>query len=354
VKVRLVALAPVLVLLANACAGPAKSTPPPQPPPPYGYGYPPPQYPPQQYPPQQYPPQQYPPQQYPPQQYPPQQYPPQQPPPTQPQRPLLPALVGPIAWQNEVRSVLAELIAALPAASAARVRGIPLVFDPNPSEVNAFAACDDRGAPFIAGTEGLLEAVDAISQTKATDEMFGTQTYDQYTNTVLPQLVQSDRASPALPVGIIPANLLLDPRRISRAHEIYDNIVAFTFGHELGHHYLGHTGCANGQPMPGGAAIASLGNALTSILPGLNQGNEVAADGAGAINTLDAGKARVPQYRWTEAGGLLLLDYFARLDRAGGISPLNPVNFLRSHPNPAARIPAVQAVAFTWRLQHPG
>jgi hypothetical protein len=258
-------------------------------------------------------------------------------------------------WQAEVRAILAELIQNLPPANAAKVRGIPLVVDPNPYEVNAFAGCDERGSPFIAGTEGLLEAVDAMAQTKATDEMLGTSTYDQYTGIVAPQMAKSDKASAALPPGIIPLNVAADPRRLSRAHEIFDEVVAFTFGHELGHHWLGHTGCANGQPMGPGPNPALLGQIATSILPGLNQPNEVAADSAGCINVLDTGRARMAiAYRWTEAGGLLLLDYFARLDRATGITPLNPIGFLRSHPNPAFRTPIVQGVARTWWLQHPG
>jgi hypothetical protein len=265
----------------------------------------------------------------------------------------LPPLVGAAMWQQEVRNVMAELIAALPSAYAAKVRGIPLVFDPNPYEVNAFAGCDERGAPFLAGTEGILEAIDAISQTKATDEMLGTHTYDQYTQIVMPQMAKSDKASAALPPGIIPASVLLDPRRLSRAHELYDNIVAFTFGHELGHHYLGHTGCANGQAGGSGPNPAVLGQILTTILPGLNQPNEWAADSAGCVNTLDAGRARQPNYRWTEDGGLMLLDYFSRLESASGISPLNPIGFLRTHPNPTFRIPLVQTVARTWYLQHP-
>ncbi len=257
-------------------------------------------------------------------------------------------------WQAEIRAVLAELIASLSASNAQRVRGIPLVFDPNPFEINAFAGCDERGSPFLAGTQGLLEAVDAIAQTRATDELFGTQTYEQYTATVMPSLAKSDRASAALPLGIIPANLLLNPQRVSHAHELFDEIVGFTFGHELGHHYLGHTGCANGQAMGSGPNPAVLGQIATSILPGLNQPNEVAADGAGVLNELDSGRARQPSYRWTEKGASLLLDFFSRLERASGISPLNPIGFLRSHPNPAFRLPIVQGVARTWWLQHPG
>jgi hypothetical protein len=269
-------------------------------------------------------------------------------------RPLLPPLIGSVAWQSEVRLVLDELINHLSADNQKKVRGIPLVFDPNPNEVNAFAGCDERGSPFLAGTEGLLEAVDGISQTRATDELFGTRTYDQYANGVAPTLVSPNGGSAALRAGILTPMQAIDPRRLSRAHEIFDEIVGFTFGHELGHHYLGHTGCANGQPMSGGPNPAALGNLVVSILPGLNQPNEVAADGAGIVNLLDTGRARVPNYRWTEQGGLTLLDFFARLDRAAGISVWNPIGFLRTHPNPALRIPIAQTVARTWYYQHPG
>jgi hypothetical protein len=266
-------------------------------------------------------------------------------------RPLLAPLIGPVAWQVEARAVARELVARLSPTNAARVAAIPLVFDPNPNEVNAFAGCDDSGAPFVAGTEGLLEAIDAMAQTKATDELFGTQTYEAYMAVVAPRLVTKDGGSAMLPVGVIPPQLLLDARRASRAHEIFDEVVAFTFGHELSHHYLGHTGCANGAPAGPGPAIAQLGQLATSVLPGLNQPNEVAADTSGCINMLDTGLARsAVAYRWTEEGALWLLDFFARLERASGASPW--LGFLRTHPNPGLRIPVVQGVAATWRFQH--
>jgi hypothetical protein len=299
---------------------------------------------------------------YPQQPYPQQPYP-QQPYPQQPQqpqqpvaRPLLAPLVGLQAQQQEVRNVLAELIHALSPQNQALVRGIPLVFDPT-IEVNAFAGCEN-GAPFLAATTGILEAVDAIAQTKATDELFGTQTYDAYTNAVLPQMVRSDKARAALPAGIIPANYGSDPRRWSRAHELFDDVIAFTFGHELAHHYLGHTGCAKGQSAGSGPDPAGLGRLLSNVIPVVNQFGEAASDSAGCVNALDAGRARRPQYEWSDNGGILLLDYFARIERAAGgggpLSLLNPVQFLKTHPNPLARIPTVQAVARNWRSQHPG
>jgi len=321
------------------------------------------------YPPAQtYPQQPYPQQPYPQQPYPQQPYPqqgPNYPPPAQPWQPspapppiatpLLAPLIGIAAQQQELRGVLGELVNALMPSNQALVRGIPLVFQ-STSEVNAYAGCDEQGTPFLAATNGILDAIDAIAQTKATDELFGTRTYDAYANSVLPALSKSDSARATLPMGIIPSNLGPDPRRWSRAHELYDEILAFTFGHELAHHYLGHTGCAKGQAMGAGPDPARLGRALTTV-PIFNQFAEAAADSAGIFNALDAGRARRPQYVWTERGGIFLLQYFADIERLGGgggpMSLLSPVQFLKTHPNPLTRIPIVQTVANTWRSQHP-
>lgn len=348
----------VLAALAAGCqvGGSTSTNRPPQQqpqqqPPPY-YGQYPQQYPPGQYPPGQYPPGQYPPGQYPPGQY-PQQQPPQQPP--QQQRALLQPLIGYAAMQQEVRSILGELINALAASNQSLVRGIPLQFDPT-LEINAYAGCDEQGSPYLAATRGILDAIDAMAQTKATDELFGTKTYDAYTNQVLPNVVQSDKASAALPAGIIPQQYGGDLRRWSRAREIFDETIAFTFGHELAHHYRGHTGCAKGQQMGSGPDPSALGR-LAMRVPLFNQAGEAEADSFGAINALDAGRARRPQYEWSEAGATNLLDYFARLERAAGgggpLSLLNPLAVLKSHPNPLARIPLVQTVTRNWRAQHP-
>jgi hypothetical protein len=248
--------------------------------------------------------------------------------------------------------VLTELIASLGPDKQPRVSNIPLIFDPNPNTINAYAGCDEKGAPFMAGTEGLLETIDAISQTVANDDLYGTRTYEQYAGSVIPRLVQSSSASPALPMGIIPLTTVLDPRRLSHAHELFDAIVAFAFGHELSHHYLGHTGCVAGGAAGGVDPAAIL--RLASRIPVFNQPLETAADTAGTINVLDGGRARRPGYVWTERGGLLLLDFFARMESAAGVSPLNPIGFLQTHPHPALRIPVVQMVAQGWHQAHPG
>jgi Zn-dependent protease with chaperone function len=262
-------------------------------------------------------------------------------------------LLGALAWQAEVRAVARELTANLSAEYQPRVTGVTIVIDPSTTDINAFASCDKNGAPFVAATEGLLDAIAAIAETRATDELFGTQTYEAYANAVVPRLASKGGGSALLPPTVIPPQYWLDPRRISRAHEIFDETAAFTFGHELSHHYLGHTGCAMGQAGALPQAVAQLGQLLTSGPPSFNQPNEVIADNYGIRNTLDTGRARSASgYAWNEAGGLLMLDFFQRISRASGGGPV--LSIFLSHPDPAVRIPLVQAAAGTWHFQHPG
>jgi hypothetical protein len=266
---------------------------------------------------------------------------------------VLGVLIGPVMWQAEVRAVVNELEGNLTAEQLKLVTGIPLVFDPNPNDINAFAGCDDSGAPFVAGTEGLLEAIDAMSETRATDELFGTRTYDAYAQAVMPKLASQQNASAALPPNVIPLQYWADARRVSRAHEMFDEIVAFTFGHELAHHYRGHTGCAHGQPAGVPPELSNVRRAASSAIPLINQLNENEADQWGTFDVLATGRARRQTgLAWTEEGGLWLFDFFTRLDQAAGASPL--VGFLRTHPAPGLRGPQVQFWAATWRFQHPG
>lgn len=330
-----------VALALTACPPPPPANPPPQ----QGYNQP---YPQQPYP---YPPQ---PQNQPqpPQNQPqlPPQTPPQNPPQNQPvATPLLAPLFGALMWQAEARAILAELISHLDPTFAARVRGIPMAFDPDVTEINAFAGCDDSGSAFMAGTEGLLEAVDAIAQTQATDELYGTQTYEAYLQVIIPRILKADdKLGPALPLGSIPAQYTLVPQRLSRAHEIWDDVIAFTFGHELAHHYLGHTGCAVGQSQ--GPSPAAIGRLASQVIPLLNQPNEVAADNYGLIDVLDTGRARRPAFQWSERGALTLLQFFDRLERASGQAY---VAFLLSHPNSVFRMTIVRGAAAVWHLQHP-
>ena len=270
-------------------------------------------------------------------------------------RPMLAPLGGEASLREEVRYIVSELVATLTPEQAQKIRGVPLKFDPDASEINAFAGCEEDGRAFLAVTQGLLDAVFPIAQTQATDELFGTRTYDAYMVAVVPPLVKTKGARATLPGGIIPPQLLADPRVGSRARELYGEVVAFTMAHELSHHYLGHTGCETGAS-ESDFSPALLGHIATTIVPGLNQPNELAADTYGTVNTLTTGRARLgrPAYRWTERGAVTLFAFFTQLQQVGGASSNVLLGFLRTHPNPQLRMPNVRAVADDWRRRNPG
>jgi hypothetical protein len=247
--------------------------------------------------------------------------------------------------------LLAELVAALPDGPRGKVQGIPFRVEPEPAEINAYAGCE-RGRPFMAVTDGLLLAVDALARTRAHDEVFGTRTADRYASEVVPTLLRDPRATPALPANMLPPATAFDPRVSSLARQRAEEALGFTLAHEVAHHHLGHTGCANGESAFGQNA-AQLGHLATSILPGLNQPNELAADNAGVWNLLDAGRRRPSGPRLTEQGGLMLLGFFGQLSAASGARPLHPAAILKSHPNPQLRIPIVQNVAALWAQSQP-
>lgn len=237
--------------------------------------------------------------------------------------------------QAEVRVVLDEIIAHLSPDYGARVRGIPLKFDPDPEEVNAYAGCEN-GAAYMALTQGMLDALDGLSQTKATDELFGTQTYEAYAAVVVPRLVQPKGGGAALPLGTIPVQLLADARRLSRAHELFDDVAAFTFGHELAHHYLGHTPCAATTPLE--RNLARLGDIATRFAPVLNQPAEIAADQAGIQSVLVTARARTT-HPFNEGGARMLLTFFDRLEQAVGQGNRSLLKtFLMTHPPSALRL----------------
>ncbi|HEU5074886.1 MAG TPA: M48 family metalloprotease [Polyangiaceae bacterium] len=317
--------------------------------------YPPQQYPPGQYPPGQYPPQQYP-GQYPPGQYPPQQYPPgTQPPPASavptPPPGTSPPNAAPVSndpinatdivyLRQRAQGVLGELVAALAPANQSRVANIPLIVDDEPGEVNAFAACSG-GKAAMAISDGLLDISAHLAQAKANDEIFGTQKLDPY----IALIAQHQR--PGQPIvrpapGFFDPQQQVDGRKVQRQHQLLEEQLAFILGHELAHHYLGHLPCT----AQGGLNTSELGHVLSSVVPGFNQPNEIAADVAGTNNLLTAGKRRTAN-QFSEGGALLTMAFFSGLDR---LTPNDIIfGFERSHPPPQLRSPVISQTAATWR-----
>jgi Zn-dependent protease with chaperone function len=131
---------------------------------------------------------------------------------------------------------------------------------------------------------------------------------------------------------------------VARQYQVLDEQLAFVMGHELAHHHLGHLPCTGGSG-PLGAGEAA--RALSSAVPLFNQPNELAADFSGTQNVLAAG-TRQQGYRWTEAGGLLTMQFFMGLDQMAPVDIL--FSFERTHPPPQLRVPVIQQSANAWRL----
>ena len=334
-----------------------------------GYGYYPGQPQPGAYPPGQAPPGAYPPGQAPPGTYPgqpgpgqpqPGAYPPAQgtppantAPPAQPGSSLPPptpgsfdasgAMTGPY-MRMEAKVVLDELVAALPDDARARVQGIPLAVIEDPKEVNAFAGCDKSGRAFMAITAPLLTLQAASSEARAFDELNGTRKQDEYLTSVA-NTVTTGQAVRGLAPGQLPLPQALDLRKLSRQQFLFDEQVAFVLGHELAHHFRGHTGCANGGAS-GGVGAEDIGRLLSNAVPVFNQPLEIEADVYGVRDVLDAG-ARRQGGKWTEEGAMMTLDFFNRLTGFGPEILL--LGFMQTHPHPALRIPIVQSTAQQWR-----
>lgn len=248
--------------------------------------------------------------------------------------------------QGRAQSVLRELVGALNSQQRATTEKLPLVFDDEVGEVNAFAACTEQGKALIAISDGMLDIQAHLAQAKAFDERFGTNKVDEYVQL----LSRSQR--PGQPIvqpapGFFPQPQAMDPGKLERQHQLLDEELAFVLGHELAHHYLGHLPCT----AAGLVAASELGATLSSMVPGLNQPNELAADAAGIHNVLTAG-ARRPQYRWTEGGALLVMQFFSGIDRLTAESIL--FGFERSHPPPALRIPVIQQAVNFYHLTSGG
>jgi hypothetical protein len=250
--------------------------------------------------------------------------------------------------RQEAKAVIDELIAALPDSSRGRVAGIPLVVIEDPKEVNAFAGCDKSGRAFMAITGPLLTIASSGSEAKAFDELNGTNKYDQYTSDVANR-VRSNQPVAALGSGSLPAPQSLDARKLARQKFLFDEQVGFVLGHELAHHYRGHTGCANGVST--GVGAEDIGRVLSGAVPLFNQPMEVEADINGVNNVLDAG-ARRQGGSWTEEGAMMTLNFFGKLSSFGVETMV--LGFMRTHPPPQLRIPIVQGTAQTWHRQHAG
>lgn len=325
--------------LSLSCASDSKTQRPPQGPAPYGpqpyYGNPNPYGPQQSYgaPPPQAP-------------YGPPPAPTYAPPPSAP----MPSFTGPdpiatgnVPWlRQRAGALMQELVSVLPDDAKRRVQSVPLVVDDTPGEVNAFAACV-KGGPILSVSDGLLDIAGHLAAARANDDVFRTAKVNDYI-TFLARTMKPNQPIPEPPPGFFDPRQLSDPARVQREQAVFDEVVGFVIGHELGHHRLGHLPCT-GSPGPFG--IGEVARGLSSSVPVFNQPNELAADAAGTNHILIMGSRRAG-YHLTEAGGLLIMQFFESVDQ---MSPEDILfSFDRTHPPAQVRIPVIQQTANFYRI----
>jgi hypothetical protein len=245
--------------------------------------------------------------------------------------------------RTEVETVYREVLADLPADHRARVEHIPFHVVDDPREPNAAAGCSPGSrAPMVMITTPMLTICAATAEARAYDELGSTTTYETYASSILTML-QRGRITGLAP-GAISGPLASDPRKLARQRQLFDEQVAFILGHELAHHYRGHTGCA-----PGGSSSSAeaegLERQLAQAAPPLEQPFEIEADMWGVTSVLESGHERTGGV-WTEEGALLSLDTFRHIGEMNEADL--PILFLSTHPPSLVRAPLVQSVADSW------
>jgi hypothetical protein len=245
--------------------------------------------------------------------------------------------------RTEVTSVIEEVRSHLPPDHLARVVHVPFHIVDDTAEPNAAAGCaPGNRAPMIMITEPMLTIAAATSEARAYDELAHTSTYETYASSIIDMFRRGGIRG--LSPGALSGPLATDSRKLARQRQLFDEQVAFILGHEMAHHYRGHTGCA-----PGGSASASqaedLQRSLAQAAPPLEQPFEIEADMWGITSVLEAGHSRGGG-TWSDEGALLSLDTFRHLGemRTDDL----PMVFLSTHPPSLVRAPIVQQVSSAW------
>lgn len=192
-------------------------------------------------------------------------------------------------------------------------------------------------------TTAMLELAAGIAETKAYDEVSGADTYERYVTHVV-ELVRQRRRMEGVDPSLHSAPHRTDPHKLARQRHLFDQQVAFILGHELAHHYRGHTNCVEGRS-PAEIEQDQLSQLLAHTVPPFSQPREVEADMWGLTNVLEAGHDRAGG-RWSAEGALLNEDFFRRVSDRGGAELL--LAFLSTHPPSVVRIPIVRATAQQW------
>ncbi len=258
--------------------------------------------------------------------------------------------------ENRTAEIHRELVESLFEAQRARVASIPFHVVSDRSEPNAAAGCSDRRAPMLMVTSAMIVVCASSAEALAYDELAGTHTLDAYAAALVDDL-RSGRPVRPLDRSLITGAMANDPRKLAREVLLFDEQVAFILGHELAHHYRGHTGCAGeGSTTASAREAEDLQRGLANAASPLEQPFEVEADVWGVTNVLERGRARTAASpgsgAWNEEGALLSLEVFRHFGplAAGGV---DPGVFMSTHPPSELRAPVVSQAALMYRPGQP-
>jgi len=246
------------------------------------------------------------------------------------------------------RAIHATLIAALGERERNLMSSVPFEIANEANEPNAAAICSKSSRrPFILITTAMLVVAAGIAETKSYDEVSNTNYFDSYIDAVVNQ-VKSKRPVGAVPRGLLTGPQAIDQHKLARQVHLFDQELAFIIGHELAHHYRGHTGCVSSGGDGSRAQVSpeEISRILSSTIPVFHQPQEIESDMWGIVTLLEAGNGRQGG-RWTEEGALLNMDFFGRLRDRGGEEIFT--TFFSTHPLPQLRTPIIQSTARQWR-----
>lgn len=260
--------------------------------------------------------------------------------------PVLGAIRDPIntrdqAWMHaETERVMRELVASLGDFYRSEVERVTLETLDLPGVVNAFAGCDFDDHPIVGVTNELLAILAHLASARASEDLFAVDATNAYTRWMYAhQRAHGPLAEP--PDGREDPRIRDDRSKLALQRLIFDEEVGWVIGHELAHHYLGHTRCAGD-----GGIVDGVRQLASSLVPAAKQPDELAADGAGIDLLLNT--ARRTNKPYSERGALLVMTFFARTEP----TTFEDLVFLfaRTHPPSELRVPALRAVTAAWFL----
>lgn len=256
------------------------------------------------------------------------------------------------AWaEARTREIHRELLEGVLPAQRARVQGIPFHVVSDRVEPNAAAGCSEQRAPMLMITSAMIMVCAASAEARAYDELAGANALESYAQALLEDL-RNGRAVRALDRSLLSGPNASDPRRLARAIHLYDQQVAFILGHELAHHYRGHTGCAeDGATTASAREAEELQRGLANAASPLEQPFEVEADVWGVTSVLERGRTRAGGV-WNEEGALLSLEVFRHFGPLAG-GGVDVGVFLSTHPPSELRAPVVSQAAAMYRPGQP-